>query len=188
MRFLRFIPLGAALAGTLALAACANRHDGDTAALEDQIFVSVALAHVQSQFAMAQLAELKAHTPAIVAYAQRVAAHSQPLSDQLAALARTSGTAGDMAHTPDAARFADLSGEAFERAYIASQIEDQQNALDDFAFAAGRHSNPALQKLAADAVPNFKQDLADAIEVVYDIPFQTQAEQDMGAGAVGRRR
>jgi putative membrane protein len=185
---MRFFPLHAALAGTLALAACADRHDGDTAALEDQIFVSVALAPAQSQLAMAQLAELKAHTPSVVAYAQRVAAHSQPLSDQLAALARTSGTAGDMAHTPDAARFADLSGEAFERAYIASQIEDQQNALDDFAFAAGRQSDPALQKLAADAVPNFKQDLADAIEVVYDIPFQAQAEQDMGAGAVGRRR
>ncbi len=185
---MRFVPLSAALAAALVLPACADRHAGDTAALEDQIFISDALAHAQSQLVLAQLAERKAHTPAVVAYAQRVAAHSAPLGAELVELAKASGTAADTARTPDPAQFADLSGEAFERAFVASQIEDQQNALDDFTFAAARSDNPAVQKLAADALPNFKQDLADALQVVYVIPFETQGEQDMGAGLVGRRR
>ncbi|HUK60779.1 MAG TPA: DUF4142 domain-containing protein [Stellaceae bacterium] len=185
---MRLVGLGAALAAALLIQGCAEEHTGDRGALEDQIFVSSALAHAQSQLALSELAEKKARTPAVVALAQRIAAHSAPLGDQLAEFARTSGTAPDTARTPDAAQLAALSGEAFERAYIASQIQDQQNALDDFTFAAERDNNPALQKIAADALPNFKQDLADALETVYDIPFETGGEQDMGAGLAGRRR
>ena len=180
----------AAFAAALMLGGCANRPAGDTAALENQIFISAALAHSQSELALANMAELKARTPSVVAYAKRVAEHSAPLSARCAELARASGTAADAAHVPDPARFENLSGEAFERAYIASQIEDQQNALDDFTFAAAQEHDPVLQKLAADAVPHYRQDLADAIQVVYDIPFTPVSEQDqnMGAGMSGLGR
>lgn len=175
----------------IGLAACADRRHGDTAALEDQMFLSTALAHAQSEYELAQLATTKAHTPSVVAYAKRVSGERAPLSDQLAAMAHAAGLSADTEHTPDPARFADLSGEAFERAYIASQIEDQQNAIEDFSFAAKRPHDPALEKIAADALPQLKADYADAIEVVYDIPFETEAEgapePDMGAGAVGKR-
>ncbi len=185
---MRFVSLGAGFAAALMLQACADRHAGETAALEDQIFLSAALAHAQSQLALSQLAEQKAHTPSVVALAQRIAAESAPLDDELVPLAEARGIAADTASTPDTAQIASLSGEAFERAYVAAQIQDQQNALDDFTFAAQRSHDPALQKIAADAAPNFKQNLASAIEAVYDIPFEAEAEQDMGAGLVGRRR
>jgi len=184
---MRFLSLSAALAAALMLAACADRHAGEAASLEDQIFLSAALAHTQSELELAQLAEQKAETPAVVAFAKRVAEHRAPLRDQLAELARASGTVADTQHTPDPTRFQELSGEAFERAYVASQIEDQQNAMDDFAFAAARPHDTALQQLAAAALPQFKDDLAAALKVVYDIPFAPEAEQDMGAGLAGQR-
>jgi putative membrane protein len=184
---MRIVAGSAALVAALVLGGCVDRNTEQTATLEDQIFVSAALAHAQSELALAQMAERKAHTPSVVAYAKRVEQHSAPLSQQLAALAHATGTAADTAHTPNPAQFEQLSGEAFERAYIASQIEDQQNALDDFTFAAAQQNNPALRKLASDAVPHYRQDLADAIDVVYDIPFEPVAAQDTGAGLVGRR-
>jgi putative membrane protein len=187
---MRLLSWGATLAVSLLCAGCADPAGTATTALEDNIFLSGALAHTQSELELAQMAEQKARTPAVVAYAKSVAEHRVPLRDKLAALAQASNVPADTQNVPDIAQFRVLSGEAFERAYIASQIEDQQNAIDEFAFQAGRKDNQALQQLASASLPQLQADLKTAIQVVYQIPLraETEAEPDMGAGLVGRRR
>jgi putative membrane protein len=186
---MRLLSWGVVVAAALLCTGCADRAGVAAGTrLEDTIFLSGALAHTQSELELARMAEQKAHTPAVVAYAKSVAEHRAPLRDKLAALAHASNAPADTQSIPDAAQFKVLSGEAFERAYIASQIEDQQNTIDEFAFQTGRKDNQVLQQLASAALPQLQADLKTAIQVVYQIPFANETEPDMGAGLVGRRR
>jgi putative membrane protein len=182
---MRIGTLGAAVGAALIVASCGAREISQanrrTAAIENDIFLSAALAHAQSELELAQLAQQKAHTGAIVAYARRIAGERAPLVDQLAAAAKADGASPDSNHTPNADLFKPLQGEAFERAYIASQIEDQQNAVDFFDFASRTSADSGVRQLATDSLPQLRQDLADALGVVKDIPFE-QAATDEGRG------
>jgi putative membrane protein len=189
---MRFASTGAALGAALLLASCAwfgiAPAQRRTAALDNDMFVSAALAHAQSELELAQLAEQKAHTPSLVAYARRIADERAPLHDRLAAAAKADGAAGDGNHTPDIASFRPLEGEAFERAYVASQIEDQQNNVDFFDFEARTGSDPDLKTLAASALPQLQQDLADALTIVNDLPFEETTDASQGVVVNPRRR
>jgi putative membrane protein len=174
---MRLCRLTAAMGAALVVTGCYGTGTGRTATVENDMFLSAALAHAQSELELAQLAQEKAHTRSIVAYAQRVAAERAPLVDWLATAAKTNGTSADTDHTPAADAFKPLEGEAFERAYVASQIEDEQNAVDLFDFASRTSSNQAVKQFAADALPGLRQDLADAIGVVKDIPFESVSDK-----------
>jgi putative membrane protein len=171
---MRIVVIGAALGAALACVggARAAERAPPTSVLQDDMFLGSALAHTQSELELAQLVETKAHTPSLIAYAKRVAADRAPLRDRLAAAASASGVGGDTGHTPLASTLEPLQGEAFERAYVASQLEDQQNNLDFFAFEAQTGANAALRQLAAAELPLLQKDLADALAVVQDLPFE----------------
>jgi predicted outer membrane protein len=184
---MRIRTLGATVGAALIVASCGAREMSEasrrSATIENDIVLSSALAHAQSELELAQLAEQKAHTGSIVTYARRIAGERAPLVDQLAAAAKADGASADRNHTPNADLFKPLQGEAFERAYVASQIEDQQNAVDFFDFASQTSADASVKQLAAAALPPFRQDLADALGVVKDIPFeQTATDEGQGAG------
>jgi putative membrane protein len=170
---MRLVPMGAALAALVLLSGgpALAQDRARSAALQDDMFLAAALAHAQSELDLAQLAQRKAHTPGLVAYARRIAGERASLSDQLTAAAKASGTAGDGNHVPNMDSFKPLEGEAFERAYVAAQIEDQQNNLDFFDFEARTSADSGLKDLAASALPQLRQDLADAQSIVKDLPF-----------------
>lgn len=188
---MRSVSTGVALGAALVLVSCAGpalRQDARrTATLQDDMFLSAAIAHSRSEFELAQLARQKAHTPDLVAYARRIADERESLSDNLAAAAKAGGTEGDVNHTPNIDSFKPLEGEAFERAYVASQIEDQQNNLDFFDFEARNSANSTLKSLAASAVPQLQQDLADAENIVKDLPFAEETDASQGAVVNPRR-
>jgi predicted outer membrane protein len=189
---MRLASTGAALGAALLLASCAwfavEPEQRRTAALENDMFIAAALAHAQSELELAQLAQQKAHTPSLVAYARRIADERASLHDRLAAAAKADGAAGDGNHTPDIAAFRPLEGEAFERAYVGSQIEDQQNNLDFFDFEAKNGSNAELKDLAASTLPQLQQDLADALNIVKDLPFEQTTDASQGVVVSPRRR
>jgi putative membrane protein len=171
---MRVVVIGAALGLVLAATGGAKAADQvpPTTVLQDDMFLGSALAHTQSELELAQLVVTKAHTASLVAYARRVAADRVPLRDKLAAAAKVDGVSGDTGHTPLASSLQPLAGEAFERAYVASQLEDQQNNLDFFTFEAKTGTNAGLRRLAADELPRLQKDLADALAVVKDLPFE----------------
>lgn len=189
---MRYASMGAALGAALVLVSCAGfalaQDSPRSAALEDDMFLAAALAHVQSERELAQMAQQKAHTPELVAYARRIADERASLSDKLAAAAKASGTSGDGNHTPITDSFKPLAGEAFERAYVASQIEDQQNNLDFFDFEARNGTESGLKDLAASALPELRQDLADAQNIVKDLPFEETTDESQGVVVNPRHR
>lgn len=189
---MRLVSIGAALGAALVLVSCGRfairQDERRTAALDDDMFLAAAIAHSQSELELAQFARQKAHTPELVAYARRIADERASLSDSLAAAAKTSGAKGDANHTPNIDLFKPLEGEAFERAYVASQIEDQQNNLDFFVFEAQSSASSSLRTLAASALPQLQQDLADAQNVVKDLPFEEQTDASEGIMVNPRQR
>jgi predicted outer membrane protein len=173
---------GAALGATLVAGGGASSAPATTV-LQDNMFLGSALAHTQSEIELAQLATTKAHTAQVVAYARRIVAERTPLRDQLAAAAQVSGVSGDTNHTPSIDTFKPLTDEAFERAYVASQLEDQQNNLDFFTFEASVGGTADLRQLAATALPQLQKDYADAVAVVKFIPFEA-VQEDRPIGGV----
>ena len=188
---MRPVSMGAALGAALVLVSCAGpalRQDARRkAALEDDMFLSAAIAHSQSELELAQLAQQKAHTPGLVAYARRIADERASLSDGLTVAAKANGAEGDANHTPNIDSFKPLEDEAFERAYVAAQIEDQQNNLDFFDFEARNSANSTLKTFAASALPQLHQDLADAQNIVKDLPFEKETDASQGVVVNPRR-
>ena len=183
---------GAAVAAVLALAGWSGSALAETgprsSAIEDDMFLATALARAQSEIELAQMAEQKAHTPSLVAYARRVADGRTALRDKLVAASKASGIASDSNHTPSVDSFKPLQGEAFERAYVASQLEDQQNNLDFFEFEAQNSENSDLRDLAGAALPQLRQDLTAARDIVKDLPFDAATDESQSVVVNPRRR
>lgn len=154
------------------------RGEARTPRIEDDMFLSAALARTQSEFDLARMAGTKAVVPPLAAYARRVAEERAALKMRLAALASRNGVPGDSDHAPDAQRFAALTGDVFERAYLAAQLEDQQNNIDFFKFEAATTRDPDLRELAAGEVPQLQQDLADAQTIVTQLPVAPPSTPD----------
>ncbi|HXQ51239.1 MAG TPA: DUF4142 domain-containing protein [Stellaceae bacterium] len=171
---MRILVIGATLGAALVTAGWVKTGNTapPTSVLQDDMFLGAALARTQSQLELAQMAAAKAHTASLVAYAKRVASERAPLWDKLAEAARASGVGSDTNHVAPLDALKPLDGEAFERAYVASQLEDQQNNLDFFAFEAQNGGSADLRQLAADELPRLQQDLADARGIVKNLPFE----------------
>ena len=186
---MRTLGLGATLGAILVLAGCGGTtYTGRGPTVQNDIFLSAALAHAQSELELAQLAQEKAHTRSIVAYAQHVAAERAPLVERLTAAAKINGSSADTNHTPSLDGYRPLEGEAFERAYLAAQIEDEQNAIDIFEFASRTSNDAALRQFTAETLPVLRQDRVDALGIVKDIPFETTSDQSQGVIVAPRRR
>ncbi|MGH7091240.1 MAG: DUF4142 domain-containing protein [Stellaceae bacterium] len=175
----------AALAALLALAGCQafDRPAPEAAragagALEDDMFLGAALAHVQSQRDLARMTVAKAQSPALLTYAKSVASEREGLAQRLADAAERQGVGADGNAVPHAQDFAHLTGLAFERAYVAAQIEDQRNTLDDFRFEAANGRDGGLKSLAAAELPRLEQDLAGVEAAVKTLPLGQASDTD----------
>lgn len=145
--------------------------------LEDNSFLAAALAHVDSELALSQMASEKARTPSLVAYAKSVAEERAGLKDKLAAAAQAVGVAGDTNNVPRLDEFAPLKGPAFEHAYVAAELEDQRNNLDSFLFESQNGGKPEFKELAANEVPRLEADLDQATGIVRDLPLVPENEE-----------
>ena len=186
-RALAVIGVGAAVAGFGAAPVPPNPHTGT---VEYTNFLEAAIAHAQSQLALAELAEQKSKYAPLEAYARRVATQRAALIDQLDAAAKATGTEPDAddIHTPSIDTFKPLTGEGFERAYIAAELEDQQNALDEYKFAAAHVTAPDLAQLVTDEITELQTDMADALTIVRNLPFDSEATSDTSSMVISPRQ
>jgi predicted outer membrane protein len=183
---LAVIGAGLVLAG---FGAAPTPPDPQTGTVEYVNFLQAALAHAQSQLALAEMAEQKSKYPPLAAYARRVATQRAALIDQLDAAAKATGTeaVADTIHTPIARTFNPLTGETFERAYVAAELEDQQNALEEYQFAAAHITAPDLNQLMNDEITELQQDIADGISIVRDLPFDPESKTNPSSWVISPR-
>jgi predicted outer membrane protein len=190
MHGLKTITVIAAFALTTGLSPAPTPPNPQTGTVEFMDFFEAALAHAQSQLALAELAEQKSKTPSIDAYARRIATQRAALIDQLNAAAKAAGidTEADSGHAPVTDTFKPLRGEAFDRAYIAAEQEDQENARDEYQFAADHLTDADLQKLATDEVAELQQDITDGRTIAFNLPFSSTESTDASSLVINPRQ
>ena len=162
--------LAAAVAATAALPVLAQssqsaaRPEPQPMSQQDKEFVSYAAEDNQAEIALCLLAETKAESPAIKAFARLMVDDHTEIESRLAAVANAEksglpegiGDEGKKTHD----KLEPLNGREFEREFMQAQIEDHANDLKRFDHQASTTKNEAIRQFASETGPLLEQHLA----------------------------
>lgn len=156
----------------LMIASCAQQpSDGGTATTTaqrstDQEFAVEAASIGLNEVAVGQLAAERASSPEVRAFGRHMAQEHSRNNDRLQAAAGQAGVAlPTRPETDEIAkmdRLDDLTGTAFDRAFLNQMVADHQEAVRLFEQQANQGSNPSLRSYAGQTLPRLQQHLADA--------------------------
>lgn len=161
----RMTTLSLALAGALAVTACASettRTDtpsgatgtAGTAADVDRTFVADQLEDGDREVRLGRLAEEKGSDAAVRAFGAMMVEHHTMAGTELKRVADRHGIAADAddrgENDRDFERLSALSGAAFDRAYLDAMIDDHEDAIDEIEDKAGDNDEHADVKAWAD--------------------------------------
>ena len=167
--------LGAAL---LALAACQTDQRAGTTeqagaapaqSEANAVFFEAAGTLGLAEVRFAQLAEAKAANPAVRSFAAKMNTDQTMVNEQLAALAQSKGVAPpsnmDGAHEGAYQQLQSLSGPAFDRAYVAGQLQDTTMMIQAFRAEADSGKDPQVRSFAQQYLPMMQQRLQMALAI-----------------------
>ena len=140
-------PAGAAATGKLSAA--------------DTRFVQEAAVGGMAEVSLGKLAAEKATNPNVKQFAQRMVDDHSKANDELKTYASqksvTLPTEVDPAHKANEARLSKLSGEAFDKAYMADMVKDHDKDVAAFKHASTSASDPDLKAWAAKTLPTLQE-------------------------------
>jgi putative membrane protein len=135
----------ALLAGTFFSPSAAKAFTPD----DDKRFLSMAAQSDMNEIKLSQLAETKASSPQVKAFASKVVADHNKLEMQMKPFATkwnlTPPAGLDSDHQAIYDRLNGLSGADFNKAYISAMVEDHHKALDAFTTEANRPRTRSLR-------------------------------------------
>jgi putative membrane protein len=121
--------------------------------MQDKIFLQKAAEGGTAEVQMGKLALERASAADVKAFAQKMVEDHTQLNDQMAPLAESKGVAlprkMDKANKAEYDKLATLSGEAFDKEYLAYMVKDHHEDLREFRMAATSTNDPEL-KVALD--------------------------------------
>lgn len=129
---------------------------------QEHTFICRGTIYGRAQVAFARMAQQRAASSAVVRYAERALGEQETLNRRLDRIAvQEDGIippAGlDVAHLAARDRLSGLSGDAFDRAYLETEIRDGQAAIADFKEEVASGAEPLLNKFAAAALSQVEQ-------------------------------
>src|SRR5205823_5737692 len=129
----------------------------------DENFARTAAAAGMAEVEFGKVAVQKAHAPAIATFAHRMVADHSKNNEQLMAVAQRQAIAlpagMDEEHRKKLSELSKLSGPAFDRAYIESQVADHQKAVQLFETEVGSGKDQALKGFAEATLPTLLEHL-----------------------------
>ncbi|HSV27971.1 MAG TPA: DUF4142 domain-containing protein [Candidatus Omnitrophota bacterium] len=162
----------------LLVAGCAQSPSGTTggtgstststssAAVTDKQFVADAASMGLNEVSVGRLAAERASSPQVRSFGRHMAEEHGRNNDRLRAAA--SQAAVPVPSQPDREEIAkmdkldDLSGPAFDRAFVNQMVADHQEAVRLFEQQANQGQNPSLRTYATQTLPRLRQHLSDA--------------------------
>lgn len=114
---------------------------------------------------LAQMAQQKAASDEVKQYAQRLEQDHSKANEQLKQIAqeRQVSLPTDLGpHQQQMAKFQNLSGEEFDRAYIRMQIQDHKKDISEFRKESNRGMDSDVKAFAAAQLPTLEQHLQQA--------------------------
>jgi putative membrane protein len=114
---------------------------------------------------LAQMAQQKAASEEVKQYAQKLEQDHTKANEKLKKIAeeRQVSLPTDLGkHQQEMAKFENLSGEAFDRAYIQMQVRDHKKDISAFRKQADRGMDTDLKEFASATLPELEQHLQQA--------------------------
>ena len=155
----------------------AKAHGEHGAAGADAAFVKKAADGGMAEVAMAKLAQEKAESAEVKAFAAKLEKDHTQANDELKQVASgkqiTLPTAPSKMHQAKHDKLAKLSGAAFDKAYVAAMIEDHQRDVKEFQREASSGTDSDVKAFAAKTLPTLK----DHLQQVQDLSKTTGAKK-----------
>jgi putative membrane protein len=132
---------------------------GTTPFVNDQAFVQTALAGGMAEVSVSRYVASKAKSADVRSLAKRIADDHEAMSPKLRALA---GPNAGSTTIDDAAKSAESmirgsQGAALDKAYLDHMADDHRKDIALFEAAAAQATDPAVRKLAEDALPTLRE-------------------------------
>jgi putative membrane protein len=154
---------GASLAATGLLIAVGAWAQSGPMKPSDMKFAQEAAQGGQLEVQLGQLAVQNGHSDAVKQFGQRMVDDHSKANDKLMALAAkdnlTLPTQLDAQHQAIVDRFKNMSGAAFDKAYIQDMVKDHEEDIAAFRKEARMGSNPDLKSFATTTLPTLEDHL-----------------------------
>jgi putative membrane protein len=172
-----------AVAGAMSIAAAAQQSGNSSSPMSspmssaknsklsaaDKHFVNEAAAGGMAEVELGQLATEKASSPDVKQFGQRMVNDHSKANDQLKRIAADEGvrlpaklSAKDQATKN---RLSKLSGDAFDKAYMADMVKDHKTDVAAFRNESKTGEDPQVKSFAADTLPTLEDHLKNAQKV-----------------------
>ena len=165
------IPLALSALVLLVLAACAQQEPtapplpASTPApaplSSDQNFIDRAALGTSTEVELGRLARTRALSPTVRAFADRIITDHRQAHARLRTLERRLQMAAGRVTLPPN-RLTTLSGEDFDRQFMADQVQNHREAIQLFQDEARVGQDPRLRKYATDNLPMLRRNLQEA--------------------------
>jgi putative membrane protein len=156
-----------------------GRDTGTAAALADTAYIRQAIRGNFLEVALGRLAESRAADSAVKGFAERMISEHNSMNEQWAALARNNDMRIDLVVGPageqSIERLEDLSGAAFDQAYMAEMIRHHEQDLAAFQRMGASARSPEVRQLANSGVSSTREHLALAQQVGSRVGVSTTA-------------
>jgi putative membrane protein len=149
---------------TLGIAACS--HTAIEAARQDAALMEAIARANLAEIAAGNLAVRKAHAPQVRQFGERVVDEHSALLKGGAGLAGVAvPTTPGARHEPALKQLESLSGESFDRAFMAQMVLHHKETLQLLDQAAVQAADPQLRAHAQRAIPHVERHLAQALQM-----------------------
>ncbi|HEY9708900.1 MAG TPA: DUF4142 domain-containing protein [Oculatellaceae cyanobacterium] len=127
----------------------------------DRDFMIQAAQMNRAEIELSQVALRKAASPEVKQYARQIIADHRQAGVRLSELAREKGitlpTQPDAEHQALKARLQEMSGRAFDQAYMTAMVADHEEAVRQFQNQATQGRDPDLKAFAANILPRIQE-------------------------------
>jgi putative membrane protein len=146
-------------------------------AVNDSAFIRQAMAGNVLEVRLGRAAQLKATNPAVKQFGQKMVTDHSAMQSQWIALASKNGLnikpTLDPSQEQDARQREQLSGTAFDQAYMRAMLEDHQRDLSEFQREGRSADSPEVRQLATSGASTINEHLALAQQVAGQIGINT---------------
>jgi putative membrane protein len=140
-----------------------------TSQTSDQRFMKEAAAGGMAEVELGQLAADKASSPDVKEFAQRMVKDHSQANDQLKQIAMQKNVTLPTSPSPKdemiKKKLSNMSGDAFDRAYMADMVKDHKKDIAAFQKESANGQDPDMKQFASQTLPTLKDHLKQAESV-----------------------
>jgi len=158
----------------------------------DQRFMKEAAKGGMAEVELGKLAEEKASNAKVKDFGRRMAEDHGKANDELKSIAMTKhvtlDTSMDAMHKAEQNKLSRLSGDAFDRAYINSMVQDHKKDVATFRREAKSAKDPDVRAFAEKALPTLEDHLKTVMDIQKEVSGAAASRATSGTSSTGTNK